>query len=230
MLKKYKNGFVDIVKEAKLSLLDFNAQDTIIDGLSTFVITYRDSPLKFIVLKDSEDRHSFDWAYTVFAPDFHLVPTFLDLEQKLAIQDIYSIFKRWLAEHVMDYIEDCGTHDLWEQAQKAESLVNGDKISGNELTEFSVEEKVRLRQSISEFRQVVIANFSPSAAAVEIINDRLDYLNKALDRLNRFDWRGVAISSLISITIALSLDTQKGHLLYELFRQVFATALCYLQP
>ena len=229
MLKKYKNGFVDIVRKAGLSPTDFNAKDAEIDGLSTFVIAYRDSPLKFIVLKDTDDRHRFDWAYTVFEPDFPQVPSYLDAEQRLTIQDIYSIFKRWLAEHVVDYIDDCGTHDLWAQVQKAEALVNGHKISGDELTDFSEEEKARLRQSINEFRQLVIANFSPSVAEIEIINDRLDYLNKALDRLNRFDWRGIALSSLISITVALSLDTQKGRLLYELFKQVFATALRYLQ-
>jgi hypothetical protein len=230
MLKRYKNGFFNLIKEAGLSPTDFHVEDAIFEGLPAFIISLGDTPLKFIVVSDSQIRYEddFDFAYTTFAPDFPQIPTDLTGD-RFSIQDIYEQFKAWLTEHVIEYIDDLITPDLWAQIQKDKTLVNGDKISGDELTEFSKEEKIQLKLSINEFKQAIVTNFSPSETEMRIIDDRLNYLGKALDRLNRFDWRAIALSSLISITIALSLDTQKGHLLFELFKQLFSAALRYLQ-
>ena len=54
-----------------------------------------------------------------------------------------------------------------------------------------------------------------------IISQKLDYLTEAIDRLNKFDWRAVAFSTIMTISATLSLDTEKGSLLIELFKQIF---------
>jgi len=56
---------------------------------------------------------------------------------------------------------------------------------------------------------------------MESIDDRLDYLTQAVDRLNKFDWKSLLISTIISISVALSFDTEKGKQLFNLFKQVF---------
>ena len=228
MLKKYRNGFIDIIKETGLSPTDFHTEETERGKMPAFIISFRDTPLKFITRNFHQNNHRFDCGYTIFAQDFPMSPT-VPQAGFTTIEIVYGQFKKWLTEHVTDYVDDLMTPDLWAQIEKGKPLVTGDKISGDELTKFSEEEKIQLRLSINEFRQTIITNLCPSETEMQIIEDRLQYLGEALDRLNRFDWRGIALSSLISITTALSLDTEKGRLLYELFKQAFATALRYLQ-
>jgi hypothetical protein len=64
---------------------------------------------------------------------------------------------------------------------------------------------------------------------VEIIEKRLLYLSDAVDRLNKTDWYGIAISTLIGISINLSLDTEKGRLLFKLFKQVVENTIILLK-
>ena len=228
MLKRYRNGFIDVIKEAGLSPTDFHAEENERGGTAEFIISFRDTPFKFVTSNLRPDQHHFRCFYTIFAPDFPMSST-VPRAGFVMIQIVYIEFKNWLTGPVTDYIDDLMTPDLWAQIEKAKPLVTGDKISGDELTNFSEEEKIQLRLSINEFRLAIISNFSPSEEKMRIVEDRLHYLGEALDRLNRFDWRGIALSTILSITIALSLDTEKGRLLYELFKRAFATILRYLQ-
>jgi len=57
----------------------------------------------------------------------------------------------------------------------------------------------------------------------------LEYLKKAVDRLNKFDWRGLAISVVVGIGINLSVDTNSGKLLLDLLRQAFNTVTYLLK-
>ena len=40
--------------------------------------------------------------------------------------------------------------------------------------------------------------------------------------MNKYDWKSLAVTTLISISIALSLDSAKGQLLFILFKKVFS--------
>ncbi len=76
---------------------------------------------------------------------------------------------------------------------------------------------------------LVVKTFTPGEEELQVINERLDYLTRAVDRLNRFDWRGVAISTVLSIGTALTLDTEKGRILWGLFQQAMATVVHLLR-
>jgi hypothetical protein len=97
------------------------------------------------------------------------------------------------------------------------------------MSAFSENDKIQLRLSINELHLLIIKNFSPSVDEMKIINARLEYLSNSLDRLNRIDWRGLALSTIISISVTLSLDTEKGKLLLGLFKKVFTNVLHLMQ-
>jgi len=75
------------------------------------------------------------------------------------------------------------------------------------------------------FRLLVVENYHPDTEQLILISERLKYLEAAVDRLNSFDWKGVTISTLLSIAITLSLDTERGRQLYILFKQALSDLL-----
>ena len=74
---------------------------------------------------------------------------------------------------------------------------------------------------------MIVQNFDPNKEELESINARLEYLSDAMDKHNRFDWKGIAINTVIAITVALSLNPEQASQLFQLFRQVFSN-LIYL--
>jgi hypothetical protein len=68
---------------------------------------------------------------------------------------------------------------------------------------------------------MIAEEFNPTQEQLQFINERLDYLAKAVDRLNRFDWTGLAISIVVSIAVNLSVDTEGGRVLFTLFKAAF---------
>ena len=72
---------------------------------------------------------------------------------------------------------------------------------------------------------MIIENFKPDEEQSKLIAEKLNYLSNAVDRLNRFDWNGLALSIVISISINLAVDTDGGRLLYKLFEQAFNEAI-----
>ncbi len=230
MLKKYKNQFISIIEAAGFSPSEFVGEESIDNetSLPIFTMSYRNTPFIFITRNEMENYHSFDCAHTLFAVKFPLSEYF-PKQGFTSIEYIHDIFINWLNRHIREYLDEQELPDLWEQINNERPFVNNEIITDNELQTFTDEEKKQIRLSISEFKLLLKDRFSPNETQLQIIDNRLDYISNGLDRLNRFDWRGILLSSLISISVALSLDTMKGRQLYELFRQVFSSALKYLQ-
>jgi len=88
---------------------------------------------------------------------------------------------------------------------------------------------VSARQAVDRFRTSIVNDFQPSPEQIEFIDEKLDYLTKAVDRLNHFDWRALAIPTVISIAINLSADTERGRLLFRLFQEAFKSTFKLLQ-
>jgi hypothetical protein len=119
------------------------------------------------------------------------------------------------------FIEENNTIDLWEQYTKGETLLNIEQIDFGDKTNFSSDEQRQISLSINELKYLIHSKFSTDIEQQELVNERLDYLIESSKRLNRFDWKSLAINTIITISVTLSLDTQKGNELFELFKQVF---------
>ncbi len=78
-----------------------------------------------------------------------------------------------------------------------------------------------MRLAINDLKLLIHQQFGTTEVEQEAVVARLDYLVEASKRLNKYDWKSLAINTIISITITLSLDTEKGRQLFELFKRVF---------
>lgn len=144
-------------------------------------------------------------------------------------------FRNWLVVHAKNYIEnEIEGVDLWSPVEFFKPVTGPSSVfsasNTKDNTNFTSQEKEHIRSSTQRFRQLVIQNFTPTKEQQEHIDSRLEYLVNAVDRLNRRDWQDVAISTLISIAINLTVDTEKGRILFALFQQAFHHVIKSLPP
>ena len=226
MLKKIKNEFFELIARNGYVPNDFEVRE--FGGGRSFELKLTGTAFKFLISSAQDSYQKSKCQYTRLAPNFplsHIIPTNGYNDLKI----IYTIFVNWLKTDVALYLEELKEPDFWQQLQNKETLLTGKEITDNDLLSFSTEEKAQIRLSINELKLLIIKEFNPSQDEISIIENRLTYLSEALDRLNKMDWKGITVSSVISISIALSLDTEKGKLLFNLFKQIFSGIIKLLQ-
>jgi hypothetical protein len=128
-----------------------------------------------------------------------------------------------LAKHVLVSIDEELLPDLW--ATISAELIASNSSETSRTAEFTEEERRQIKLGLATFRVRLIQTFKPNREQLRVISQQLDYLAAAVDRLNKFDWKGVALSTLIGISTALTLDTERGRQLYGLFQQALSTLL-----
>ena len=217
MLKRYKNAFVQTIQAAGLDIDDFTAMD---DDIASLAIRYKPIHLVFTAFNDPEDPHAFSCSYTIYAPGFDPPPNYYPERGFVAFKYIREAFERWLAGEVRIAIDEELLPDLWAMIPKGLAKIESDPISP--VAEFTEEERQQLKLALSTFRLRLIETFNPDEEQLKVISQKVDYLVAAVDRLKKFDWKGVAISTLIGISTTLSLDTQRGRQLYGLFQQALS--------
>jgi hypothetical protein len=190
-----------------------------------FAVELRDTPLRFSVINLTNDFDKFQHTYTVFTPGFPEMPW----RPSDGINELVRAFRDWIGAWVIKYIEEDQLPDFWQQLETYKPLVGDTAIGYEDTSDFSAEEQAQARQSISQFRISVLNNFDPSPDQLESIDEKLNYLARAVDRLNRLDWRALAVSTVISIAVSLSADTERGRLLFRLFPDAFRSSLKLLQ-
>ncbi len=228
MLKRDKNTFIEIIKSKGLELSSFKRYEKDnVDGNPAFIIQLENSPLYFMARTRNEDYHEHDSRFIKFGPNFPK-SDYVPSQNWDSIEKVYEIFEYWLDSHVKTYLEEIDIPDLWEQLE-GKTLFSTDPLSNRTSDSFTKPEKERICASLEHFKKLAVMEYNPSDEQLEIIQDRISYLADSLDRLNKVDWQGIAISTVISISIALSLDTEKGRHLFTLFKQAFTAALEFLK-
>lgn len=127
---------------------------------------------------------------------------------------------RFMQKTVDDYVQ--AALDLRSLATAKENLVTPDQ---DNIVEFTYEERQQVKLALSTFRVRLIETFNPTEEQLRVISERLDYLSGAVDRLNRFDWKEVAVSTLFSIATTLTLDVERGRQLWGMFQQALSTLI-----
>ena len=221
MLKKYKNALLDTISREGFDPEQFSVEE---NSDHRCKIAYQNSPLKFTAFNFTFSYHRFFCRFTPFAPDSR--------EAKLPeghtafnIDELQGAFSEWLGTHLREYVDEQLEPDLWAQIEQQKSILGQSAPDENERLLFSEDEKVRLRLVLDQFRLLVARTLEPTQDETKIVEGHFAYLSEALDRLNRFDWKALLLSTTISISIALSLDTERGKQLFALLKQVFSGAL-----
>ncbi len=204
MLKKYRNNLLQAIIDLEFDPTLFSSSEE--NG--RFRIDLRNTPLWFEVGNTYDDYHALDCQFVKFGPGYP-GSGFLPADGFTSIDRVLLYLRHWLDEHVREYLDELELPDLWEQVNAQHSLISGQAPDTYDQSYFSEEEKDQIHHSLEVFRERLITAFSPDDHQMAAIDARLQYLTQAVDRLNRFDWMSVAISTLISISVALSLDTDR---------------------
>jgi len=221
MLKKHKNELLQIIQDEGIALSQIKKTEDVISDHPAVIIEIIGTPLKFIVRHSVENYEWFDCNFTQFNSTFSATGFLPDDTDYCSFIDVRNMFKTWLRSHVKEYFAELTTPDLWTQFASDSKMLNLSTIDFEDKDFFNTEEKQQIRLALRDVRLLIVDQFSPSAPELESIDARLDYLSQAVDRLNKFDWKSLLISTIMSISVALSFDTEKGRQLYTLFKQVF---------
>ncbi|GAB4196719.1 MAG: hypothetical protein OHK0022_14460 [Roseiflexaceae bacterium] len=221
MLKKYKNQLLYALKEKGYDPIDFNTDESLstnpVSSVSTyhFLIRYKQTRLSFKIWESREDVHTFSFEYRSFSKKQQIGSGVKPID----FPALRSQFISWLMNDVREYIEEENTPDLWNQINEYRSLANNEIIRLQDTSNFTEDQQRHIQTALAEFQKQIVVNFNPTQQQLQEIEQRLTYLSEATSRLNRFDWQGLVISTLLGIMITLSLDTARGQQLYELFMQ-----------
>ncbi|MEH0019347.1 MAG: hypothetical protein V6Z89_06830 [Desulfobacter sp.] len=227
MLKKDKNRFIDVINANKLDPSHFRHIEKEVDNKPAFILRLENTPLFFMARNETDDFHSFDCRYIQFAPNFPKSEYYPDGtfgNDWMGIDGLLETFANWLKSHVKVYLNEIETPDLWNQIKN--STISNIKFEESDSHKpFNKIEKERIRTALKSFKIELISHYNPSSEEIKIIDEKLSYLSRKLDELNKFDWQAIAISTIISISITLSLDTDKGNALFSMFKKAFDYAL-----
>lgn len=230
MLKKDKNGFIEIIKANDLAPSLFRTYEKEIENHPAFILRLENTPLFFMARTAIDNYHKHDCRHIKFAPNYPKSDYYPNSSYQnwFNIESVFDYFEHWLKEHVKVYLEEIETPDLWNQFHGS-SITQIEFGSPEARTTFNKSEKIQIRNALEHFQKELITKYQPTKEQIHAINTRLSYLSDKLDDLNRIDWQGAALSTVIGISIALNLDTEKGKVLFSMFKEAFKHALSLLQ-
>ncbi|MFX1521789.1 MAG: hypothetical protein ACFFCD_17930 [Promethearchaeota archaeon] len=222
MLKKYKNEIYQILKEAPFDINFFEGKEEKVKDIfnvvhNAFIVVLKDTPMRFTIMNSPTDFNEFKYSYTQFTPNYtQKAPLF----SYSGIVEVKKELISWLEKHVQLYFDEMEEPDLWDEFVSREKVLDLGAIDFQNQEYFNEDEKKQIQLALNDAKLLIINQFQPNDAEMKSIDDRLDYLVNAADRLNKFDWKSLLISMIMSISIALSLDTENGKALFEIFKQV----------
>jgi hypothetical protein len=224
MLRRYTNALFQEILKSGIDPTLFEADDNGDDGDHPgFEVRLKGSDLWFLTRNPKGDFDEFDYQFTEFAAGYPW--TDIRPDQGYApFETVLSVFREWLATDVAPHLEDEALPDLWVQINEARTMLSAVAQPGVD-EEFTGDEKTQLRIALQQFKLLVFKEFEPAVEEKAVIEQQLDRLAESVDRLNKFDWQGVALNTVISIGITLSLDTEKGRVLFGLFQQALSYAI-----
>jgi hypothetical protein len=90
-------------------------------------------------------------------------------------------------------------------------------INYAESSNFTTEQKEQIRIGFEELKLLIQTNYGATSDQMVIINQRLQYLLDATERLDRTDWKGIFISTVIGLVQTLMLTPERSQELINMF-------------
>jgi hypothetical protein len=216
-LNSYRNKLLAATLEVGISLSTLE----ITEGQLSFTITVKDTGIKFTARQSSNDLEYLDCAYTKFKPGLPEIK----MSEWTNIDRICEIYKDWLAKDATKALELTNIPDQWAELMVIQPIISSKAFTQEDFEIFTENEKQQIQDSLKEFQRLIKDELDPMKEKLESIQVKLDYLSASLSKLNRFDWKGVALSTVIGIATNLSVDTSSGKQVFDLFQQAFGTVI-----
>ena len=220
MLKKYKNQLFTTIQNLGIDFNNFkiSATNSTENDLERTTLTFIDTPFDFVIRTNRDSFDLFDYQATEFRPGYpisSLSPGYIPFSK------ILEHFTTWLNKDLRDYLDENASIDLWTEYTEGNKLLNIDQIDFNDKAQFSYDERKQISFAVEDLKFLIISQFQLKGVETKLIHQRLDYLTEAAERMNKFDWKSLVISTIIGIATTLSLDTEQGKDLFLLFKRVF---------
>jgi len=225
ILQKHKNALLTIIQESDLDPKLFVAEDSTLNKEKFFIIRLRNSPLLYAIRPYERSFSYFESLGSRFVAGFPLEGSGISF----GTQPLFDIFKSWLNNVVKPYLDELSTPDLWQALQDTRSEPIRQIESPLDLEPFSEKEKIQLKRSIDELRLSIENNFNLQKKELAATNKLLQHLSDAVDKHNKFDWRGIAINIAFTIATNLALNPEQSRQLFQLFKETF-TNIIHLLP
>jgi hypothetical protein len=120
-------------------------------------------------------------------------------------QSVILRIRSWL-ENVK---RDLETPDLWVELQrKAKLLAYSDEVTEN--TPFTLDEQNEIAGRLQEWAEHARHTHSLSAAQMQVLDAKLDYLVSAAGRLGRIDWRNAAVGAILGWVLSAALPPESA--------------------
>jgi hypothetical protein len=228
VLKRQKNQIYEALEAAEMQPSQFHAGDMILENMAGFGVEMKNTPLTFIFRTSEHSFEKGDCRFTLAAAGWPLGDWWPGKSFGEFSVLVYR-FSEWLGTTVQLYLEDQEAVDLWTQVVSETDVLTASLDDPKRDQQFSKQEKALLRESVSRVRKRIKETFLPKQKVLNEINRRLDYLEQAVDRLSRFDWKNLLISTIMAIGVNLSVDKTTGGQLMELFKHAFSQAIYLLK-
>lgn len=93
--------------------------------------------------------------------------------------------------------------DRWAELRQAQEMLFAVSSEGIDNRRFSAEEQAAIEHHLREFRERARDRWPLSGERLAALDAKVDYLIDAVRRLGRLDWRNVAITTFISLVVAV---------------------------
>lgn len=105
--------------------------------------------------------------------------------------------------------------DLWAELQREAQQLGGtifDDVIEN--TPFTVDEQNEVASQLQALAEHVRRTYSLSAAQMQALDGRLDYLTNAAGRIGRKDWVNVCAAAILGYVLTASLPPEAAHYMF----------------
>lgn len=225
MLKKYKNEIYLLLAKGNFQVPQFKLKNVETNTHNQQILSYKDSGMNFYIDQSPVSFHSFRVWYNKFevglpkvGPNPHADNKYFNFAQ------VKNILNSWLNNELLKYLDESGEPDFWKELSHSNEIFTLNEIKFNENENFDLEDRERLKLSLKEAELIIKDDAILSTVQVKILEDRINYLISAVDRMsNKMDWKSLAIGTIISMILNMGVDTQTGKQIWDVIKALFTT-------
>lgn len=191
--KKEYEMVLDTISKVGLSVKEFSFDNS----EKRFSITYSDTRLKFILHPHPSELNQFTYGYTLYKRDFPMLGG--DSKYKYIV-DILANLKKWLSEHVIEYITEENRPDPLEKyLQAANGLL--EDFNDDDSGKFSEIEIEKITTANKKLIQLLEENYNIPDEQKEKISNKLKDIEEKAKTLDKNVWKPFALKTLYDIGV-----------------------------
>ncbi len=226
LLVSQKNAIFDLIENFEFSpyqfeILEIATSKMILEIPSSKPVTAFYTELRY---KNSDYFFRFEskakgkiapYDYVVFCPSYR---NYMDQEDTKVWERQLDLVAHWL-RHLSSEVS---SSNKWERLDHEIKSININ--FDNEEDKFSVHEYEDLVRKINTLKDE-LPKIGLLSEQLDVINSKLDHLTELAKNLNKFDWKGLFIGTIIGIVIQLEVTPTNAQSLWALIQHIFQSRL-----